>query len=149
MTFQNISKRKLVVAPRHLVARSDEAELRINTRQVDYSHTEKIAAPGKMIYVAGEGNPDMFEKLPELTHVEGHFSLAGSTTLLLAKLQKIDGDLHVMTGARFYAPLLEEVTGFIHVGEDATINAPKIEPLLANDDTSAIGPKDDSWLDSM
>jgi hypothetical protein len=149
MAFENISKRRLAFAPKIINVKSDQADLRILTQETNYAHTERISAPAKMVHVMSEGTVEMFVKLPELTLLEGHLSLAAAVTLIAAKLLKIDGDLHLQTSARFYAPLLEEVTGFIYVGEGATINAPKIEPLLSNDDMTRIEKKAGDWLDTL
>ncbi len=149
MAFENISKRRLTFAPKHIVLREDQEDLRILTHKTNYGYTERITAPSKMIYVITEGNREMFEKLPELTRIEGHLSVAAEVTLIVAKLQKIDGDMHVLAGARLYAPMLEEVTGFIYLENGATVNAPKIEHLFANDDADKIEKQADNWLDSM
>lgn len=71
-------------------------------------------------------------------------------TVRAAKLTRIEGDLHVGKGARFYAPALEEVTGFIYLDDRAVVNAPGVEPMLSNNDTSKIKEqKEANWLDSL
>ncbi len=149
MAFENISKRRLVFAPKHIVLRDDQEDLRIHTHKTNYLHTESISAPSKMIFVMSEGNREMFEKLPELTQIDGSLSLAAEVTLIVAKLQKINGDLHVLGGARLYAPMLEEVTGYTYLENGATVNAPKIEHLFANDDATRIEQQADNWLENM
>lgn len=149
MAFENISKRRLVFAPRTIVIRDGEAELRILAHKTNYAQTERIIAPSRKIHVLAEDGDDEFIKLPELVLVEGNLSVAEALTLILAKLQKIDGDLYVLKGARFYAPILEEVTGFIHIEEGAIVNAPMIETMLSNDDSSRIEQQSDNWLDTM
>jgi hypothetical protein len=150
MTFENKSKRKLTFAPRIVALKNDQADFRILIQEMDFTHTEKITAPSKMIYVVGNGNSSIFEKLPELTLIEGNFSLTSSMTLLAAKLKKIDGDLFVGSGAKFYAPCLEEVTGFVYLDNGAVVNAAKIEHLFANDDDATIQVKaGDEWLNNL
>jgi hypothetical protein len=150
MPFENISKRKLAFAPQVVVIKGDQPEYKIAIHETNFSRTEHISAPNKMIYMTGSGKPGEFEKLPELIHIEGNLSVAENVTVLAAKLAMIDGDLHVLAKARFYAPLLEKVTGFIYLGEGATVNAPKIEPMLVNDDTSKIQQQADAdWLNTL
>lgn len=150
MSFENISKRKLTFAPKSVVLDDGQKELKIALHETNFSCTERIIAPNKTVFMVSNGKPGEFEKLPELTYIEGNLSLPEEITVLASKLTKIDGDLIVGARARFYAPQLQEVTGFIYVGINATVNAPKIEHLLANDDTSKIsaetGP---DWLNSL
>lgn len=150
MTFENISNRRLAFAPPLIVVRDDQEDFRLVIHETDFSHTEQIHATHKMIYVISDGKSGTFEKLPELTLVDGNFSLAESVTLLAPKLTRIEGDLHVNAGAKFYAPLLAEVTGFIYLGNNAVVSAPKIEHLLANDDTSKImETSEHDWLSTL
>ena|SRR3989338_313847 len=150
MPFENISKRKLAFAPKNVVLGEEQKELKIALHETNFSFTERIIAPNKVIFMVSSGKPGEFEKLPELTYIEGNLSLPEEITVLASKLTKIDGDLNVGVRARFYAPQLQEVTGFIYVGIGATVNAPKIEHMLANDDASKIseetGP---DWLHSL
>jgi len=150
MPFENVSKRKLAFAPKTVIVGDEMKELKIALHETNFSHTERIIAPHKMIYLVSSGKPGEFEKLPELTYIEGHLSLPEESTLIAAKLTKIEGDLHVGVRARFYAPLLQEVTGFVYIGIGATLNVPKIEHMYSNDDTSKIleetGP---DWLNSL
>jgi hypothetical protein len=150
MPFENVSKRKLAFAPKIVVIRDDQPDFNIAIHETNFSHTEHISAPHKVIYVTGSGKPGEFEKLPELIHIEGNLSVAENVTVLAAKLAMIDGDLHVMGKARFYAPLLEKITGFIYLDDGATVNAPKIEHMLSNDDTSKIQQQAESdWLSTL
>jgi hypothetical protein len=150
MPFENVSKRKLVFAPKIVFVGDGQKDISIALHEANFSHTERILARDKMIYMISSVKPGEFEKLPELVDIEGHLSLPEGITVLAAKLIKIDGDLHIGGRARFYAPLLEEVTGFIYIGDGATVNVPKIEHLLANDDTSKIIEQTDTnWLDSL
>jgi len=150
MPFENVSKRKLAFAPKTVVVKDDQSDFNIALHETNFSHTQRISAPNKMVRMAASGKPGEFEKLPELLHIEGHLSVPEGITVLAAKLAKIDGDLHVMGKARFYAPALEEVTGFIYLGDGATVNAPKIEHLLANDDTSKIQKQAEAdWLNTL
>jgi hypothetical protein len=150
MPFENVSKRKLAFAPKTLVVRDDQPDFSIALHEINFTHTERISAPGRMIPIRGGGKAGEFEKIPELAHVEGNLSVPEGMTVLAAKLAKIDGDLHVAVGARFYAPLLEEVTGFIYIGDRSVVNAPKIEHMFSNDDTSKIQEQAKSdWLDSL
>lgn len=150
MPFENVSKRKLAFAPKTIIVRDDQPDFSIAVHETNFNHTERISALGKMVYMVGSGKPGEFEKLPELALIEGHLSVAEGVTVLAAKLARIDGDLHVMGKARFYAPLLEEVTGFIYLGDGATVNAPKIEHLLSNDDTSKIQQQAEAdWLNTL
>jgi hypothetical protein len=150
MPFQNVSKRKLAFAPRAIIIPDAEAEFTLSLNEINFTHTQRIAAPGKMLHIKGVPRAGEFEKLPELVHIQGHLSVPEGMTVLAAKLTRIDGDLHVGTGARFYAPLLEEVTGFIYLGDRAVVNAPGVEPMLVNDDTSKIQEQTDgNWLDSL
>lgn len=150
MPFENVSKRKLAFAPKVLNVREDHADFAIATHEISFAHTVRISAPGRVLPIRGGGKTGEFEKLPELLHIEGHLSLPEGLTLLAAKLTRIDGDLHVASNARFYAPLLQEVTGFIYLGDKAVVNAPNIEHMLSNDDTSKIQAKTESnWLDSL
>lgn len=150
MPFENVSKRKLTFAPKVLNVGEGHTDFAIDTHEINFSHTVRISAPGRILPIRGGGKAGEFEKLPELLHIEGHLSVSEGLTLLAAKLTTIDGDLHVASDARFYAPLLQEVTGFIHLGDKAVVNAPNIEHMLANDDTSKIQAKTESnWLDSL
>jgi len=150
MPFQNVSKRRLAFAPRHVIVPEAQTDFTITLNEVDFAHTERISAPGKLIPLRGIARPDGFEKLPELLEIEAHISVADGLTVLASKLTRIDGDLHVANGARFYAPLLEEVTGFIYLGDRAVVNAPKIEHLFANDDHDKIAEQTGTnWLDSL
>lgn len=150
MPFENVSKRKLAFAPKTVVLSEAQKELSIALHETNFSHTERIIATNKMIYMVGNDKLGEFEKLPELSYIEGHLSLPEGITVLAAKLTKIEGDLHVGVRARFYAPVLQEVTGFVYIGIGATVNVPKIEHMLSNDDTSKIleetGP---DWLNSL
>jgi hypothetical protein len=150
MPFENISKRKLTFAPKVVVLSEEQKELKIALHETNFSFTERIIAPNKMVFMVSSGKPAEFEKLPELTYIEGNLSLPEGITVLASKLTKIEGDLNVGIRARFYAPQLQEVTGFFYVGIGATINAPKIEHMLANDDTSKIsGETAPDWLNSL
>jgi hypothetical protein len=150
MPFENVSKRRLAFAPKTLVVGAEQKDFSIVAHETNFSHTERIIASNKMVYMVSSGRPGEFEKLPELTHIEGHLSLPEQITVLASKLARIDGDLHVGGGARFYAPLLEEVTGFIYLGDRATLNAPKIEHMFSNDDTSKIIEQTGTnWLDTL
>lgn len=150
MPFENISKRKLTFAPKNLILGEDQQELKIALHETNFSYTSRIVAPNKMVYMVSSGKPGEFEKLPELTYIEGNLSLPEGITVLAAKLTKIEGELSVGPRARFYAPLLQEVTGFIYVGIGATVNAPKIEHMLVNDDTSKISDESTpDWLNSL
>lgn len=150
MPFENLSKRKLAFAPRVINVPAGQAEFAIALSEINYAHTQHICAPGTLLQIKGVPRPGEFEKLPELHHVEGHLAVPDGMTVLAAKVTRIEGDLHVGMGARFYAPLLEEVTGFIYLADRAVVNAPKVEPMLANDDTSKIqAQKDSDWLDSL
>jgi hypothetical protein len=151
MPFENVSKRKLTFAPKNLVLGEDQKELKIALHETNFSHTERIVAPNKMIFMVSNDKPGEFEKLPELTYIEGNLSLPEGITVLASKLTKIEGDLQVGVRARFYAPLLQDVTGFIYIGIGATVNAPKVEHLLANDDTSKINEQSSTpdWLHSL
>jgi hypothetical protein len=150
MPFENLSKRKLAFAPKIVIVPDGQADLTIALNEVSFVHTQRITAPGKMIEIKGVPKAGEFEKLPELVEIQGHLSVPDGMTVLAAKLTRIDGDLHVGTGARFYAPALEAVTGFIYLGDRAVVNAPKVEPMLANDDTSKIQEqKASNWLDSL
>lgn len=103
-----------------------------------------------MIFMVASGKPVVFEKLPELTYIEGNLSLQEGITVLASKLTKIKGELNVGIRARFYAPQLQEVTGFIYVGIGATVNAPRIVHMFANDDTSKISEENTpDWLHSL
>lgn len=150
MPFENISKRKLAFASKNVVLGEGQKELKIALHETNFSFTERIIAPNKMVFMVSSGKPGEFEKLPELSYIEGNFSLPEEITVLASKLTKIEGDLHVGVRARFYAPQLQEVTGFVYVGIGATVNAPKIEHMFTNDDTSKIseetGP---DWLNSL
>lgn len=150
MPFENVSKRKLAFAPKVVIVRDDQPDFNIAIHETNFSQTEHISAPNKVIYMTGSGKPGEFEKLPELIHIEGNLSVAENVTVLAAKLAMIDGDLHVMSKARFYAPLLEKVSGFIYLGDGATVNAPKIEHLLSNDDNSKIQQQGEAdWLNTL
>lgn len=150
MPFENVSKRLLAFAPKIVMVKDDQPDFSIAIHETDFSHTEIICAPTKMIHVRGGSKAGEFEKLPELMLIEGNLSLPEGITVLAAKLKKIDGDLHVMGNARFYAPLLEEVNGFIYVGDRAVINAPKIEHFFSNDDTSKIQEQtENDWLNTL
>jgi hypothetical protein len=150
MPFENISKRKLAFAPKSVLLGEEQKELKIALHETSFSHTERIVAPNKMIFMVSSGKPGEFEKLPELTYIEGNLSLPEGSTVLASKLTKIEGDLHVGVRARFYAPLLQEVTGFVYVGIGATVNVPKIEHMFINDDTSTIGEQTTpDWLNSL
>jgi hypothetical protein len=150
MPFENVSKRQLAFAPKIVMVKDDQPDFSLAIHETDFSHAEIICAPSKMVRVSSGGKAGEFEKLPELILIEGNFFLPEGITILAAKLKKIDGDLHVMGSARFYAPLLEEVSGFIYVGDRAVINAPKIEHLLANDDTSKIQEQaENDWLNTL
>lgn len=150
MPFENVSKRKLAFAPKTVVLDEEQKELRIAPQETDFSHTERIMAHNKMIFLVTTDPPKEFEKLPELTYVEGHLSLPEGSTVIATKLSKIEGDLHVGARARFYAPMLQEVTGFVYIGNGATVNAPKIEHLFINDDTSKIRDENaPEWLNSL
>jgi hypothetical protein len=150
MPFENVSKRTLAFAPRVLNVREDHKDFAIDTHEINFAHTTRISAPGRVLPVRGNGKAGEFEKLPELLQIEGSLSVPEGLTLLAAKLAKIEGDLHVASNARFYAPLLQEVTGFIYLGDKAVVNAPNIEHMLANDDTSKIQAKTESnWLDTL
>lgn len=150
MPFENVSKRKLAFAPKNVVIGEEQKELKIALHETSFSHTERIIAPNKMVYMVSRDKPGEFEKLPELTYIEGHLSLPEGSTVLASKLAKIEGDLHVGVRARFYAPMLQEVTGFVYIGIGATVNVPKIEHMYSNDDNSKIleetGP---DWLNSL
>lgn len=150
MPFENISKRKLTFAPKNVVLGEEQKDFKIAIHETNFSFTERIIAPNKMVFMVSSGKPGEFEKLPELNYIEGNLSLPEDITVLASKLTKIDGDLNVGIRARFYAPQLQEVTGFVYVGIGATLNAPKIEHLFTNDDTSKIteetGP---DWLNSL
>jgi len=151
MPFENVSKRKLAFAPKNLVLGDEQKELKIALNEASFAHTERIIAPSKMIFMIRSGKPGEFEKLPELTYIEGNLSLPEESTVLAAKLTKIEGDLHVGIRARFYAPLLKEVTGFVYIGIGATVNVPLIEHMLANDDSSKISEQASTpdWLNSL
>lgn len=151
MPFENVSKRKLAFAPKTVVLNEEQKELKIALHETNYSFTDRIIAPNRTIFMISSGKAGEFEKLPELTYIEGTLSLPEGITVLAAKLTKIEGDLHIGARARFYAPLLKEVTGFIYVGIGATINAPKIEHMLVNDDTSKINEQaaTPDWLNSL
>lgn len=150
MAFENVSKRKLVFAPKNLVLGEEEQELKIALHEANFSFTERIIAPNKPIFMTSSGKPGEFEKLPELTYIEGNFSLPEGITVLASKLTKIEGTLTVGVRARFYAPQLQEVSGFIYVGMGATINAPRIEHMFSNDDSSKIsGESTPDWLNSL
>ncbi|HMC12791.1 MAG TPA: hypothetical protein VKG67_00410 [Gallionellaceae bacterium] len=150
MPFENVSKRKLAFAPKTIIVKDDQPDFNVAIHETNFSYTERISAPNKMVYMSSSGKPGEFEKLPELIHIEGNLSVPEGITVLAAKLAKIDGDLHIMGKARFYAPLLEEVTGFIYLGDGATVNAPKIEHLLSNDDTSKIQKQAEAdWLNTL
>lgn len=150
MAFENISKRKLAFAPKNLVLGEAQQDLKIALHETNFSFTERIIAPHKSIFMVASSKAGEFEKLPELTYIEGNLFLPEGITVLASKLTKIEGDLNIGPRARFYAPQLQEVTGFTYVGINATVNAPKIEHMLANDDHSAIS--DDNtpdWLHSL
>lgn len=150
MPFENVSKRKLAFAPKTVVVADGEESFSLALNEINFSHTQRISAAGKMVFLQGGVRAGEFEKIPELAQIEGHLSVPEGMTVLAAKLTKIDGDLHVAGTARFYAPLLEEVTGFIYLGDRAVVNAPKIEHMLSNDDTSKIQEQAKSdWLDSL
>ena len=150
MPFENVSKRRLAFAPKVLIVKEHQPDFTIEIREVDFTHTERISAPSKMIYMTKSSRAGEFEKLPELVHIEGNLSLPEDITVLAAQLSRIDGDLHVMAGARFYAPLLEEVTGFVYIGDRAVVNAPKIDFMFANDDASKIQKQaEGDWLDTL
>lgn len=150
MAFENVSKRKLTFSPKNLVLGDEQKDLKIALHETNFSFTERIIAPHKSIFMVASSKAGEFEKLPELTYIEGNLFLPEGITVLASKLTKIEGDLNVGVRARFYAPQLQEVTGFIYVGIGATVNAPKIENRLANDDHSMIseetGP---DWLNSL
>lgn len=150
MPFENVSRRKLSFAPKNVVLKEDQEDLKIAQHETNFSFTERIIAPNKTIFVVSSGKAGEFEKLPELNYVEGNLAMSEGSTVLAAKLTKIDGDLHVGVGARFYAPLLEEVTGFVYIGVGATINTPKIEHMFVNDDASKISEQTGTdWLESL
>ena len=150
MPFENVSKRKLIFAPKIFILGEDKNDLKIALHETDYTFTERIIAPHKNIFMVASSKAGEFEKLPELTYIEGNFALPEGITVLASKLTKIEGDLNVGPRARFYAPQLQEVTGFIYVGVNATINAPKIEHMLANDDHSKISEETTpDWLNSL
>lgn len=150
MPFENVSKRKLAFAPKTVVVADDQESFSLALSEINFAHTQKISAPGKMVFLQGGVKAGEFEKIPELGLIEGNLSVPEGMTVLAAKLTRIDGDLHVAGTARFYAPLLEEVTGFIYLGDRAVVNAPKIEHLLSNDDNSKIQEQAKSdWLDSL
>lgn len=150
MPFENVSKRKLAFAPKNVILGDEHEEFRIAMQETDFSHTERIIAHNKMIFLVCTDPPREFENLPELAYIEGHLSLPEGSTVIATKLSKIEGDLHVGVRAKFYAPVLQEVTGFIYIGNGATVNAPKIEHMFSNDDSSKIldetGPE---WLNSL
>lgn len=150
MAFENVSKRKLTFAPKNLVLGEEQQDLKIALHETNFSFTERIIAPNKNLFMVASGKPGEFEKLPELTYIEGNFSLPEGITVLASKLTKIEGDLNVGVRARFYAPQLQEVTGFMYVGIGATVNAPRIEHMLANDDASKISEETaPDWLNSL
>jgi len=150
MPFENISKRKLTFAPKVLVLGEKQEDLKIALHETNFSFTERIIAPNKTVYMVNSSKAGEFEKLPELTYIEGNLSLPEGITVLAAKLTKIEGDLNVGVRARFYAPQLQQVSGFIYVGIGATVNAPKIEHMLVNDDTSKISEETTpDWLNSL
>ena len=150
MPFENISKRKLSFAPKVVIVSEEQKDFKIALHETNFASTERIIAPNKLVFMASSGKPGEFEKLPELTYIEGNLSLPEEITVLASKLTKIEGDLIVGARARFYAPQLQDVTGFIYVGMNATINAPKIEHLLTNDDTSKISNETTpDWLNSL
>jgi hypothetical protein len=150
MPFENISKRKLAFAPKVVLVKDSQPDFNIAIHEINFSNTERICAPSKMLYLTGNGKAGEFEKLPELVHIEGNLTMPEGMTVLAAKLSRIDGDLHIMNRARFYAPLLEEVTGFIYLGDGAVVNAPKIEHMLSNDDNSKIQQQtENDWLNTL
>lgn len=150
MAFENVSKRKLTFAPKTVVLGEEQKELKIALHETNFSFTERIIAPNKMVFMVASGKPGEFEKLPELTYIEGNLSLPEGITVLASKLTKIDGELNVGARARFYAPQLQEVTGFVYVGMGATVNAPRIEHMFANDDLSKISEETTpDWLNSL
>lgn len=150
MPFENVSRRKLTFAPKTVVLSEEQKELKINLQETNFSHTERIIAPGKMVFMVSSDKPGEFEKLPELTYLEGNLSLPEGSTVLASKLTKIEGNLHVGDRARFYAPLLQDVTGFFYIGIGATVNVPNIEHLLSNDDNSKINQENGpDWLNSL
>lgn len=150
MPFENVSKRKLAFAPKVINVKENQPDFSLALHEINFSKTELIQAPDKMLHLSGSGKAGDFEKLPELLQVEGHLSVPDGMTILAAKLARIDGDLHVGAGARFYAPALEAVEGFIYLGDRSVVNAPMIEHMLSNDDTSKIKEQADSnWLDSL
>ena len=151
MPFENVSKRKLAFAPKTVHLGDEVKELKVALHETNFSHTERIIAPNKMVYMVSSGKAGEFEKLPELTYIEGHLALPEGSTVLAAKLTKIEGNLHVGDRARFYAPLLQEVTGFVFIGNGATLNTPKIEHMFSNDDTSKINEQaaTPDWLSSL
>lgn len=150
MPFENVSKRKLAFAPKNVILDEEQKELKIALHETDFSRTERIVAPKKMINLVNSEKPEEFQKLTELTYVEGNLSLPEGCTVIAAKLAKIEGDLYVGARARFYAPLLQEVTGFVYVGINATLNVPKIEHMFSNDDTSKINEQTTpDWLNSL
>jgi hypothetical protein len=150
MPFENISKRKLAFAPKIVIVDEGQEEFRLTMKETNFSHTERIIAPNKMIFVVCADPSRELENLPELTYIEGHLSLPEGSTVVATKLTKIEGDLHMGPRAKFYAPVLQEVTGFIYIGNGATINAPKIENMFSNDDTNKIVDQTSpDWLNSL
>lgn len=64
MPFENVSTRKLAFAPKVVTLPDAQSDFAIALHAVNFSHTQHIVAPGKMLHVKGIPKAGEFESFP-------------------------------------------------------------------------------------